>query len=261
MSDSSQVQSDLVEQARALLAQLEGGNAAEAMQTISNLHHARDIWLYEEVGKLTRSVHTAIKNLAMDANVDSQSASEMSRIADASDRLNYVITKTEQAANKTMDLVEETIPVSADLGDKARALKEDWQKLMRKEMKPEEFRALTKEMDQFLDFASAKTSEIDSRLSGILLAQDYQDLTGQVIKRVIALVQDVEDNLVELVKMAGTIDHIAGFKHEAEPNEQMVSEPSGPDIVAEGPIVDADNRDDVVSGQDEVDDLLSSLGF
>lgn len=257
MSDSSGVQNSLVEQAKELLLQLESGHPVDAMQTIANLHQNRDRFLYEEVGKLTRSLHTAIQNFAIDAELDSGAANEMSRMGDASDRLNYVIEKTESAANKTMDLVEDTIPLSADLGDKARSLKADWQKLLRKEMKPEEFRALTKEMDLFLDFASGETSKIDTNLSNILLAQDYQDLTGQVIKRVITLVQEVEGNLVDLVRMAGAIDNLAGFKHDIQAPEAKGER----DVVAEGPIINPEKREDVVSGQDEVDDLLSSLGF
>lgn len=258
MTDSSQLRNSLVEQAKDLVAQLENGNAVDAMNTIANLHQNRDKYLFDEVGKLTRSLHTSIKNFAIDASLDHQTLNEMSRMADASERLNYVIQKTEQAANRTMDLVEETIPVSSDLGDRARALKDDWQRLMRKEMKPDEFRDLTREMDNFLEFASGEAAKIDSNLSNILLAQDFQDLTGQVIKRVITLVQEVEENLVELVRMAGTIDHIAGFTHDIPAPKELTRED---EVGAEGPIINPEARSDVVSGQDDVDDLLSSLGF
>ena len=249
----------MVEQAKELISQLESGNSVDAMQIISSLHFQRDQFLYQEVGKLTRSLHTAIRNFAIDA-LDASSAKEMSRMADASDRLNYVIEKTENAANKTMDLVEDTIPLSSDLGDQARSLKSEWTKLMNKQMKPEEFRELTKQMDSFLDFAAGETSKIDQNLSNILLAQDFQDLTGQVIKRVITLVQDVESNLVDLVRMAGTVDHLAGITHEEETKltaEDEREQAIGP----EGPVINPESRDDVVTSQDDVDDLLSSLGF
>ncbi|MCG8317540.1 MAG: protein phosphatase CheZ [Pseudomonadales bacterium] len=257
-SDNKRVDNAMVEQAKELLSQLEKGNSVDAMQTISSLHFQRDQFLYQEVGKLTRSLHTAIRNFAIDA-LDDNGANEASRMADASDRLNYVIEKTENAANKTMDLVEDTIPLSSDLGDQARSLKAEWTKLMNKQMKPEEFRELTKQMDSFLDFAAGETSKIDQNLSNILLAQDFQDLTGQVIKRVITLVQDVESNLVELVRMAGTVDHLAGIQHEAEPTTAESEEEDR--IGPEGPVINADKRDDVVTSQDDVDDLLSSLGF
>lgn len=258
MTDRAQ-QEPLVEYAKTLLEQLESGDAVEALQTIASLHHARDQFLFNEVGKLTRSLHESIKNFAIDTSrAGSKVNDELSRMEDASQRLNYVIEKTEQAANKTMDMVENTIPVSAQLGGRARELKPEWQRLIRREMKPEEFRQLTKEMDSFLDMAAEETAKIDSNLSSIMLAQDFQDLTGQVIKRVIQLVQEVEENLVQLVKMAGAIDQITGTKHELP--EQLV-DPALPDIGPEGPIINPEKRNDVVSGQDDVDALLSSLGF
>ena len=258
MTEQAQ-QDPLVEYARNLLAQLENGDAVEAMQTISNLHQARDQVLFKEVGKLTRSLHEPIKNFAIDTSrAGSRVHDEMSRMQDASERLNYVIEKTEHAANKTLDMVEDTIPVSSQLGDRARELKPEWQRLMRKEMEPEEFRQLTRDMETFLDMASYETAKIDTNLSNILLAQDFQDLTGQVIRRVIQLVQEVEDNLVNLVKMAGAIDEITGIKHEIS---DKTTEDTQPDIGPEGPIINPEQRSDVVSGQDDVDALLSSLGF
>ncbi|HVL00326.1 MAG TPA: protein phosphatase CheZ [Dongiaceae bacterium] len=249
----------MVEYAKALLTQLESGDAVEAMHTIASLHKARDQYLFQEVGKLTRSLHESIKNFSIDTSrAGSATQDEMSRMQDASQRLNYVIEKTENAANKTMDMVESTIPVSSQLGGRARELKPEWQRLMRREMKPEEFRLLSKEMDQFLDMTVRETSVIDSNLSNIMLAQDFQDLTGQVIKRVIQLVQEVEESLVNLVRMAGAIDQITGTKHEVP---EMKVEDTGPNIGPEGPIINPEKRLDAVTGQDYVDALLSSLGF
>lgn len=249
------VEDALVAQAKALLAQLEKGDSLEAMKTISTLHQSRDQYLFHEVGKLTRSLHTAIQNFHIDSGFDANTIKEMSRMEDASERLNYVIVLTERAANRTMDMVEETMPISNSLGDKARRIKPDWERLVRREMTPEEFRVLYRSVASFLDMATEESSKIDANLSNILLAQDYQDLTGQVIKKVITLVQEVESNLVHLVKMAGTIDQLAGFTH-----EPVVVQKVNP-IHAEGPIINPEKRSDVVSGQDDVDALLSSLGF
>ena len=88
-----------------------------------------------------------------------------------------------------------------------------------------------------------------------MIAQDYQDLTGQVIKRVTSLVHDVEESLVSLVRMAGQVDRLAGIEHGEGVQPKKAPEKG------EGPQMHADIREDVVSGQDEVDDLLSSLGF
>ncbi len=251
------MQDSLVEYAKVLVAQLESGNAKEAMQTISSLHTQREQVLFQEVGKLTRSLHESIKNFQIDT-ANSEMKEEMSRMQDASERLSYVIEKTEQAANKTMDMVENTMPVSSDLGDSARQLKDDWDRFLRKEMDASEFRELTRRVGTFLNSATEETSKIDSNLSDIMLAQDFQDLTGQVIKRVIQLVQEVEDNLVSLVSMAGAIDQITGVKHELTDLNAGAKEK---DIGPEGPIINPEQREDVVSGQDDVDALLSSLGF
>ncbi|HAG95577.1 MAG: protein phosphatase [Pseudomonadales bacterium] len=250
-------QDNLVEYAKTLVEQLESGDAKEAMRTISSLHNQRDQVLFQEVGKLTRSLHESIKNFAIDTS-NSEMREEMSRMQDASDRLSYVIEKTETAANKTMDMVENTMPVSAHLRETASNLKSEWDRLMRREMTADEFRQLTKKIDGFLCTAVDESTRIDSNLSNIMLAQDYQDLTGQVIKRVIQLVKEVEDNLVNLVTMASTIDQITGLKHDISQTQNKSEEdPIGP----EGPIINPEAREDVVSNQDDVDALLSSLGF
>ena len=248
----------LVEYAKTLVEQLESGEASEAMNTIAQLHQKRDQVLFREVGRLTRSLHESIKNFAIDTS-NSQMREEMSRMEDASQRLNYVIEKTETAANKTMDMVEGTMPISAQLADQAKALKLEWDRLMRREMRPEEFRQLSKKVGVFLTNATEESAKINANLSSIMLAQDFQDLTGQVIKRVIELVQEVEAELVNLVTMAGSIDEITGLKHEdLTPKTKDSNEP---DIGPEGPIINPEKRNDVVSGQDDVDALLSSLGF
>jgi chemotaxis protein CheZ len=97
-------------------------------------------------------------------------------------------------------------------------------------------------------------------MNDILLAQDYQDLTGQVIKKVTALVADVENSLLKLVLMASHVDRFAGIHHDREQLRSEQAQQKEPSR-GEGPQIHADKREDVVSGQDDVDDLLSSLGF
>lgn len=252
----------MLEHAKAVMQQLESGDQRAAMESIDDLVRARDNSLFLEVGRLTRSLHTALKEFQVDEVECDQTQEEMNRIADATDRLNFVITKTENAANKTMDMVEDTIPISKELGEKATALKADWTRLIKRELSPAEFRDLYKQMDEFLEFTSDKTSKIDSNLSDILLAQDFQDLTGQVIKKVMKLVRDVESNLVGLVRMASEVESIAGIDRSSDEQEAIEAQ------VAEkrkkfddGPCVNSEERSDIVTSQDDVDDLLSSLGF
>ncbi|MFP3457942.1 protein phosphatase CheZ, partial [Psychrobacter sp. SIMBA_152] len=90
------------------------------------LNQTRDRGLYQEVGKLTRELHSAIVSFQIDPNMPQ--AEEVSQITDATERLSYVVKLTEGAANRTMDLVEESTPVLNDLAGEAKALSVDWQR-------------------------------------------------------------------------------------------------------------------------------------
>jgi chemotaxis protein CheZ len=159
-----------------------------------------------------------------------------------------------------MDLVEQSAPLVNDLSAEAQSLSADWGRFMRREMSADGFRELAKRVELFLARSERDASKLSGHLNDILLAQDYQDLTGQVIKRVTQLVTEVESNLLKLVLMASQVDQIAGIEHNHEllrAEQEQQKEPSS----GEGPQIHADKRDDVASNQDDVDDLLSSLGF
>ncbi len=242
----------LKEQTTKLKDLVDEGDISSALSVISEINQTRDKTLYIEVGRLTRSLYESIRNFQIDCG-DAQSREELSKIDDASDRLAYVVDMTNNAANKTLDLVEETMPFASHMNSEAKLLKSEWEKLRRKEMTPSEFRDLTGRMDSFLEQLSDDSDKVYQNLSAILLAQDFQDLTGQVINRVTGLVKEVEDNLVNLVRMAGKVDQITGTVHDIEALETNMN--------GEGPQMKKEERVDVVSGQDDVDDLLSSLGF
>ena len=251
-------ESTLKDRARELVESLEKGNFTDAVQLIHELNHVRDRGLYQEVGKLTRELHNAIVNFQLDPRVPH--AKEISQISDATERLNYVVTMTERAANRTMDLVEQSAPLVNDLSSEADSLAEDWGRFMRREMSAEAFRELAKRIELFLSRSQRDTSKLSEHLNDILLAQDFQDLTGQVIKRVTQLVTEVESNLLKLVLMASQVDRFAGIDHNHEVLRAEQNKEKNPSR-GEGPQIHADKRDDVASNQDDVDDLLSSLGF
>ncbi|AVO55065.1 protein phosphatase CheZ [Ectopseudomonas mendocina] len=252
------LESTLKSNARDLVDSLEQGNFGAAVQLINELNKVRDRGLYHEVGKLTRELHNAIVNFQLDPRMPH--AQELSQIADATERLNYVVTMTEKAANRTMDLVEQSAPLVNDLSDEAQSLSVEWGRFMRREMGADGFRELAKRIELFLARSERDGNKLSSHLNDILLAQDYQDLTGQVIKRVTQLVTEVESNLLKLMLMASQVDRFAGIQHDHEvlrAEQEKLKEPSR----GEGPQIHADKRDDVASSQDDVDDLLSSLGF
>ncbi|CAI3788946.1 Protein phosphatase CheZ [Pseudomonas sp. MM227] len=251
-------ESTLKKHAVELVDSLEKGRFGDAVQLIHELNQTRDRGLYQEVGKLTRELHSAIVSFQIDPNIPQ--AEEVSQITDATERLSYVVRLTENAANRTMDLVEQSTPVLNTLSAEASALSADWQRFMRREVAADEFRELARRVDSFLTRSEQGNREVASHLNDIVLAQDYQDLTGQVIKRVTALVTEVESNLLKLVLMASQVDRFAGIQHDHEQLRAEKDQEKHP-AKGEGPQIHADKREDVVSGQDDVDDLLSSLGF
>jgi len=251
-------ESTLKKHAHELVDSLERGKFGDAVQLIHQLNQTRDRGLYQEVGKLTRELHSAIVSFQIDPHMPQ--AEEVSQITDATERLSYVVKLTEGAANRTMDLVEESTPVLHALSDEARDLRADWQRFLRREVAAPEFRELMHRIDRFLERSEEDSRKVSGHLNDILLAQDYQDLTGQVIKRVTALVTEVESNLLKLVLMASQVDRFAGIEHDHQQLRAEKDQEKHP-TRGEGPQIHADKREDVVSGQDDVDDLLSSLGF
>lgn len=254
--DTDNIGKEIKNLAENLLKELEQGDVTRAVGLVGELNEIRDRTLYNEIGRLTRSLHDAIKNLHLDSGVGASS-----EIAQATDKLAYVLEMTDKSANRTMDLVDAGIPLANDIHDRAKNLGLQWQKFLRKELSPADFRVLCKDVSVFLQDSEHESSQIKSQLSDILLAQDFQDLTGQVIHKVAKLVKDVEARLVQLVIMAGQVDKITGITHiELEASETAQSKKEHDKIAAEGPQIDK-SKVDVVANQDDVDDLLSSLGF
>ena len=257
-SHLGELESTLKQHATQLVDSLEKGRFGEAVGLIHELNKARDHGLYQEIGKLTRELHNAIVNFQVDPH--NPHAQEISQISDATERLSYVVQMTEKAANRTMDLVEQSAPLVNDLSDEAQSLSVEWGRFMRREIGADGFRELAKRVELFLARSERDGAKLSGHLNDILLAQDYQDLTGQVIKRVTQLVTEVESNLLKLMLMASQVDRFAGIQHNHDvlrAEQEKLKEPSR----GEGPQIHADKRDDVASSQDDVDDLLSSLGF
>lgn len=249
-----EVTEKLRSQAAELVEQVNAGEYARAMTLINELSEVRDQSLYREVGRLTRSLHEAIRNFQIDPRNAEQSEA-LSKMTDASDRLEYVVQMTGKAANRTMDLVEDAMPRASAIRDEAAELRDEWQRLRRREMAPAEFRELYARIDTFFVSLNTDAGAMYDNLSEILLAQDFQDLTGQVIQKVTTLVKEVEEHLLSLVVMASHVDQMTGTVHELDEKEKESAEQGV------GPQIKAEERTDVVSGQDDVDDLLSSLGF
>lgn len=235
-----------LEQAQQLVELLSAGEQDQADDLIRDLASPLQHELFAEVGKLTRQLHSSLKDFQLDTRLSELTSVD---IPDAKERLNYVIEMTEQAANKTMDAVEECLPLADTIISNIQSVNPMWDKLMKRDIELSEFKTLCHDVQQFLLHSENDSNRLRELLNQILLAQDFQDLTGQMIRRVIDLVREVENNLVSMLTVFG------------EPPHEVKSVVKDNKIEAEGPIMNAELRDDVVTGQDEVDDLLSSLGF
>ncbi|MBN7821238.1 protein phosphatase CheZ [Bowmanella yangjiangensis] len=238
-----------LEDARQLVALLEQGDNQGAAQLLESITMADSMELFAEVGKLTRQLHDSLNNFQLDARIADLAQED---IPDAQSRLNYVIETTEDAANRTMDAVETSMPIAERLNAQINGILPEWKKLMTRQLQLGEFKALCHNMDKFLDQASGDSAKLNELLTEVLMAQGYQDLTGQVIRKVIDLVKEVEDSLVHMLTVFG--------EPEIDEDAKQAKKEASKEM-AEGPIIDAASRDDVVTGQDDVDDLLSSLGF
>jgi chemotaxis protein CheZ len=246
----------LKKRTRQLLRELDEGNLGAATASIRDLGTARDETLYYEVGRLTRALHNALKDFHLEFGLQGnlEVENELSEIADARSRLNHVIRMTEDAANRTMDMVEAGAPVAQQLCQEAESLHRDWQRVQVGDAVDADMHA---RLNALLGRTAADTSMLSERFNDILMAQGYQDLSGQVIKRVIGLVSDVEKSLVRLVKIAANVEAVAGL---SPADNDTVKGEERADIRAEGPSFGGTSSK-VVSGQDDVDELLSSLGF
>lgn len=197
--------------------------------------------VFNRIGVMTRQLHDTLRELGYDRSL--QEAAHA--IPDARQRLTYIAEMTEQAASKVLNATDIAKPIQDRTETGARALQARWDRLYANQMTPEEFRVLAGETRGFLGEVAQGSRETGAQLMEIMMAQDFQDLTGQVIKKVVDLAQGLEKQLLQVLI-------------EAMPAERKAE---APDTLMNGPVINAVGRDDVVSSQEQVDDLLESLGF
>jgi len=250
MEENNIIAADTIARARDLVASLERGDEQGAKEVIDDLTNIRESDLYREMGKLTRELHDAITAFGMDEQISNLAQQE---IPDARQRLRHVIDMTDQAAHRTLTAVEESLPICEELESRSQNLQEDWQRFKKRDMDINEFKQLAKRLDEFFNVNTGDAGKLRDSLNNVLMAQDFQDLTSQIIKKVIKLVEEVESNLVELIKLTRSND---------EMDVEQIPESRKKEEKLAGPVVPGVNDGGTtVSGQDEVDDLLSSLGF
>ena len=231
--------------ARELVCHLEAGHYEFAEAVIRKLCKKREDDLFQEIGKLTRELHESLNSF----NEDSRFKTMMSEnIPDAKERIDYVIKTMEQSTHRTLDAIEHCMPLVNGFNEKSTLLQIQLQDFMKSDADKNNLNVI-KDMDEYLSQVVTDTKNIHSDLSDVLMAQGYQDITGQVLQRVINLVQEVEKGLVGMLCVTS----------QAAVGE--VEKTSTHDNAGYGPAVPGVTKDTVIQDQADVDDLLSTLGF
>jgi chemotaxis protein CheZ len=208
------------------------------MEDIANLKPSEPLAVspevFQQLGNITRVLHDTMQQLGVMPKL--QIATD--GLPDARSRLSYIATKTAAAANKVLNSVDAAKVEHNQISDATRA--------MAAMIVADPVKAVASgAVMNFVNEVESSTKRIDDHLTDIMMAQDFHDLTGQVVAKVVTLANDLEDSLVKLLIQVVP----EGVREQVDPN------------VLNGPVVNPEGRTDVVSDQGEVDDLLASLGF
>lgn len=195
----------------------------------------------DRIGHMTRTLHDSLRGLGLDKLL--LTAAE--DIPNARDRLDYVAKKSEEAAQKVLNATDAAIPLQEKMEQGARQLRAALDGMPKSAMNDPECQVVLANTMAYLESVGSDAAAAKGHLMDIMMAQDFQDLTGQVIKKITELAQNIEQQLVQIL-----IDY--------SPSE--IARNSG-DGLMNGPQINPLNKIDVVAGQQQVDDLLDSLGF
>lgn len=208
-----------------------------SIKDVTDLEQSRYDELLSRVGHLTRSLHESLRELGLDKEIERLAKDD---ITNTRDRLMYVAKMTEQAAQRVLNATEAASPLQEAIEQGASGLLAEWQQAAGSPGAELQQRTLA-----FLERARDGAAGTKQHLLDIMMAQDFQDLTGQVITKVTKLGHSLESQLVQLL-----IDHA--------PTEGRRDAGNG---LLNGPQVNPLGKTDVVADQGQVDDLLESLGF
>jgi chemotaxis protein CheZ len=215
--------------------------AQEALQPAATGDSAEQ--LVNRIGHLTRQMREGLRELGLDKSI----ARAAEAIPDARDRLSYVAQMTERAAERALNAIDVAQPIQDALSKQAVQLGKRWDSWFASPLALSDARDLVEDTRSYLAEAPQQASATNAQLMEIMMAQDFQDLTGQVIKKMMDVIKDMETQLLQLL-----IDN-------APPDKRQEAQEAGQGLL-NGPQIKAGNAD-AVDGQAQVDDLLASLGF
>jgi chemotaxis protein CheZ len=224
----------------ALFDSVAGQAAQAAAPAAASPPHSCDN-VFQRIGHMTRQLHDTLRELGYDRALEEAAKA----IPDARQRLAYVAQMTEQAASRVLNATYVAKPIQDKLQAESTALSGRWERLFGGELSVDEFKALACDTRGFLAAVPQQAAATGDQLMEIMMAQDFQDLTGQVIKKIVDLASRMESELLQVLI-------------EAMPQDMKIETPDG---LMNGPAMNAAARADVVSSQEQVDDLLESLGF
>ncbi|MHB1086076.1 MAG: protein phosphatase CheZ [Thiobacillus sp.] len=193
------------------------------------------------VGQITRTLHDSLRELGFDKVLEKVSMD----IPDVKDRLNYVVRMTEQAAQRVLNATDNAIPMQERIDAGAGEILSGWEDTLKAPFSESGYRDMATLTMQCLTDMRRDSSATKQQLLDIMMAQDFQDLTGQVVRKVTDLAHVMEKQLINLLL-------------DFSPND--VRKDAGGSML-NGPQINPEGNSDVVADQEQVDDLLDSLGF
>ncbi|APR34069.1 MULTISPECIES: protein phosphatase CheZ [Paraburkholderia] len=209
------------------------------------------------IGQLTRTLRDSMRELGIDKHVERAAEA----VPDARDRLKYVATMTEQAAEKVLTAIEVAKPIQEQLQQDAGKLDARWAQWYAAPLERDEVRTLMDDTHAFLGKLPDATAATNQQLLEIMLAQDFQDLTGQVIKKITEIVYVIEQQLLGVLVENIAPERREQFAATAAALVAEVSSTGSPEGLLNGPQINPEGKADVMQDQSQVDDLLASLGF
>ncbi|BEV16416.1 protein phosphatase CheZ [Herbaspirillum sp. DW155] len=196
--------------------------------------------MYERLGGIVRLLHDSMRELGYDRSLTDVAE----QIGDAQSRLEHIATLTEQAANKVLNALDSGMPAQDRLQEQAKDINARWTRLYAGQMNIDEFKALAGDSQKFSNSVLESTEAEKARMLEIMMAQDFQDITGQLIKKIVAITAAAERELAQLLR------------DNAPPEVKAQIDADKPVTLMNGPSVGG-----TAMAQDDVDDLLDSLGF
>jgi chemotaxis protein CheZ len=241
---SNALQTEFGATVAALSDALASGNEVAFFGELDALLQRRERMLFLDLRKLTGDLQSALQRFRVDSRLVDLAEKD---VPNARLRLDHVLRLTDEAAHRTLDLVEQSGPLAERTARGANDLIEIWKLFRERRIAVEDFQRMVSDMDAFLHATSADMNKVRGNLSEVLVAQEYQDLSGQIIRGVMKLVSELEIALADLVRLAQT--GARGARRVSDETRRGF-----------GPPIPGIDNGRAVSGQQDVDALLSGLG-